>query len=630
MSSLTKRFAAVMLCSALSWTGWAGSSSAAASPDQPLTPKVEWSSTYGHSFARSTGNAVAATSDGGYVAVGDIDEVRSSDSEAVQKGYVVKVDESGNQQWEQTVWIDEEDSYVYDFSLKEVIPTQDGGYFVGGSATDRSSRPHNVPVLAKLDDQGNLEWVNHYRVSGYVDSVVETPDHGFVVTGYNINPSAAAWAYLMKVDEHGNEVWIKQHHFSDVEYPMGDFQYFNDLLTTPDGGILAVGQMEEFISEQHPDASLIVKLDSKGEIEWTRKQTLPGSGISANAVQLAPDGTYLVGGSKRLDDKMTVFVLNIATNGEVLWEKSFAVNEGSFALGELVSTSDGFALLGQYTTGNYPNYHRQFQVYQLDAAGELTGSLRLEVPGLLGSGTGTVTDDGGFMLSGKVTENNEQRMLLVKLSGQTEEPSAELKEIRFASPELTLQIGERKPSVVQAVYADGNTADITGTATLTSLNPEIASVDPDGFVTGRSVGTTEIVAEFGGYTTTLPVTVSETPGQTAGRFYLDSEDYSLEIDSELDVLALFTDDTGHTSIVNGETRFTIGNPDIAQVDERGYLIGIKPGLTSVTATYGEHTFTASVLVVKPYIPPGQLDQQPEQPPVTESDIESEAPELPGQ
>ncbi|WP_334074587.1 MULTISPECIES: hypothetical protein [Paenibacillus] len=630
MSSLTKRLAAVILCSALVGTGWGGSSIAAASPDQPLTPKVEWSSTYGNNFARSAGNAVTPTLDGGYIAVGNVDEVRSSNFETEQTGYVVKVDENGKLQWEQTVAITEDDSYVYNFSLEEVIPTHDGGYFVGGTATDNSSRPHNVPLLAKLDDKGNIEWTRHYQASGYVNSVVETPDHGFVVTGYNINPAAAVWAYLMKVDENGDEVWIKHYHFSDEEYPMGDFQYFNDLLVTPDGGILAVGQMEEFISEQHPDASLIVKLDSKGEIEWTKKQILPGSGISADAVQLAPDGTYLVGGSKRQDNKMTVFVLNIATNGEVLWEKSFNLEEGSFALGELVSTSDGFSLIGQYTTGEYPDYHHQYQIYELDTTGELIRSLRLEVPGLTSTGTGTITDDGGFMLSGNMTENNKQRMLLIKVSGQAEEPSAELKEIRFANPELTLQIGERKPSVVQAVYADGNAADITGTATLTSLNPEIAAVDPDGFVTGLSVGTTEIVAEFGGYTTTLPVTVSETPGQNAGRFYLDSEDYSLEIGSELDVLALFTDDTGHTSIVNGETRFTMDNPDIAQVDERGYLIGIKPGLTSVTATYGEHTFTSSVLVVKPYTPPGQLDQQPEQPPVPETALDSEAPILPGQ
>ncbi|UMV49648.1 Ig-like domain-containing protein [Paenibacillus macerans] len=174
----------------------------------------------------------------------------------------------------------------------------------------------------------------------------------------------------------------------------------------------------------------------------------------------------------------------------------------------------------------------------------------------------------------------------------------------MANRPWSLASGERRPSVVQAVYADGTAVVITNQAVLTSLNPEIAAVDSDGFITGLSPGKAEIVAEYAGFSARLPVTVAVTdnPSETPGRFYLDSEDYSLMTGGELDIQALFTDEADQTSIVNGETRFTIADPDIAQVDEHGYLLGLKPGSTSVTAVYREHTFTASVLVVKPYAP----------------------------
>lgn len=184
------------------------------------------------------------------------------------------------------------------------------------------------------------------------------------------------------------------------------------------------------------------------------------------------------------------------------------------------------------------------------------------------------------------------------------------------------------------VYVDGTAAVITNQAVLTSLNSEIAAVDSDGFISGLSLGTTEIIAEYEGFSARLPVTVTVTdnPSETPGRFHLDSEDYSLMTGNELDILAFFTDESGHASIVNGETRFTIANPEIAQVDERGYLIGLKPGLTTVTAVYRGHTFTTSVLVVKPYVPvpyvPGPPEPEDEQPSAPEAPVVNKGPEVP--
>lgn len=613
MSSMTKRLTAITLSCLIAWTAWPGSSQASATSGQPLTPNVEWSSTYGNNAAYSAGKSVSATPDGGYVAAGNIIEESPSGYWTEQKGYIVKVDENGTIQWEQTLQIAPDDDSKEGVSALHVIPTGDGGYFVSGTTTDRTSRPATVPYLAKLDNLGNIEWSGAYDDfpggNHNAESAVETPDGGFVVTGYSANVAGVASAFLLKVDQAGNQVWFKRYRF-------GENQFFNEVLNTPDGGFLAVGRVDDVMSSDY-DASLIIKLDLDGEIEWEKQELIPKSGRTAYSAQLAQDGNYMVAGTMRKDGQQAVFVLKADTSGNTIWEKTFTPEDGSFILNQLSVTSDGYALIGSHSTGSYPNTHRQYQIYRLNADGEVTANLRFEGPGLTSAGKGTVTADGGFLMTGQIKVNDVSRMQLIKVSGEGQEtPPIQLTRIRFTDPAQELGIGEYKTSVVEAVYTDGSTTEITNQSVLISLNPEVATVNTTGVLKGLAPGTTEIVAEFGGYTASLPVTVTDVPTETPGRFYLDSEDYSLSVGSELDIQALFTDASGNTSIVNDETRFTIADPEIAEIDNHGMITGLKRGITTVTANYKGQTFTASLLVVNPYVPPGLADEQQRQIPET--------------
>lgn len=620
MSPFSKRLTAFTLSCLIAWTGWSGTGHAAVTTAPPHTPNVEWSSTYGNNAAYSMGYSVTAAPDGGYVAAGYKVGETSSDYGAAQQGYIVKVNETGNIQWEQSLQIPAEDYSKDGVTIYKVIPTRDGGYFVSGTTTDRTSRPSMVPYLAKLDNQGNIEWANAYDDypggNHQAEIAVETPDGRFVVTGYSANAAGVASAFLLKVDDAGNQVWFNRYRF-------GENQFFNEVLNTPDGGYFAVGRIDDVMSSDY-DASLMVKFDRDGEIEWEKQQLMPQSGRTAYSAQLAPDGSYIVAGTMRQDGDQVIFVLNMNEKGEILWEKTFTSEGGSFTMNQLTATSSGYALLGSHSTGSYPNVHRQYQIYQLDANGELTGNLRFEGPSLVAGGRGTVTKDGGFLMTGQIQENNRSRMQLIKVSGEGQETPVELTEIRFSDPAQQLDVGQYKTSVVQAVYTDGATADITNQSVFISLNPEVATVNVEGVVTGLTPGATEIVAEYGGFTASLPVTVTDVPEESPGRFYLDSEDYSLTVGGELDIQALFTDANGNTSIVNEETRFTIADPGIAQIDERGVITGLKRGLTFLTAAYQGQTFTASLLVVNPYVPPGLIEDQPETPEAPQAPLVGEA------
>ncbi|GIO85873.1 hypothetical protein J25TS5_28050 [Paenibacillus faecis] len=614
MSQLLKRLTAISLSCLLAWTVWPGTGKAAASPEKPGTPKIEWSFEFGQAFRSSKGNSVISATDGGYLAVGDVSNSSTS------FGYVVKTDESGRTLWEQTLNVTG-DPYTDGVTAQGIIPVREGGYLVSGAATDRTARPLNIPYLAKLDNQGSVEWSRYYHLSDYThfyaESATETVDGGFVFTGYGANSWGEAPAYLMKVDREGNELWHKT-------FSLGDNQTFNEVRATPDGGVLAVGKIDS-VMHSDSDASLVVKVDANGKVQWEKQQVFPGSGRSAWSIQMTSDGSYMVSGMTRQDGKQVPFVFKMDENGEILWEKTYPLDEGEHFFQQLVSTPDGYALLGRHTIReDVYTSSSQYQILRIDHDGNVTGHLRFGGPGLGYIEKGTYSPDGAFLMTSQVKLNERYLMQLIKVSGESGQPSANLKELRFTDPALELGAGERKPSVVEAVYADGTASVITNQAVFTSRNPEIAAVDSDGFVTGLSLGTTEIVAEYAGFSARLPVTVTDIPGETPGRFSLDSEDYSLMIGGELDTQALFTDESGHTSIVNGETRFTVDDPEIARVDERGFLYGLKPGLTSLTAVYRGHTFTASVLVVKPYVPV-TAPPAPEAPEVNEG---PEGPQVP--
>lgn len=174
-----------------------------------------------------------------------------------------------------------------------------------------------------------------------------------------------------------------------------------------------------------------------------------------------------------------------------------------------------------------------------------------------------------------------------------------LSKLQFQTDRLKLPVGQSAKSVVNAVYSNATVTDVTYSAIYESLDPGIASVDPFGNITGVSPGTTIITAAYEGMRAS--VTVEVTGVQTSpGRFFLDSDDYSLSVGTELDVAAYVTDEAGVTSKVTENTAFTTDAPSIAVVDEYGNIRGISPGVTYITATYNGMTYRASVWVVRPY------------------------------
>ncbi|MCK4694186.1 MAG: hypothetical protein KAT74_00415, partial [Candidatus Cloacimonetes bacterium] len=228
---------------------------------------VEWDQTYGGSdydFA----NSVQQTTDGGYIVAGSTGSIEVA-------FWLVKTDENGNEEWNQTYNVGFM-SYAY-----SVQQTTDGGYIVAGE-TDSDF------WLVKIDENGNGEWMQIYggNESEWASSVQQTTDGGYIIAG-------GTWSYgagesdfwLVKTDENGNEEW-------NQTYGGSDYDSANSVQQTTDGGYIVAGHISSWVSD---DDFWLIKTDENGNVEWD--QTYGGyDSDNANSVQQTTDGGYIVAG----------------------------------------------------------------------------------------------------------------------------------------------------------------------------------------------------------------------------------------------------------------------------------------------------------------------------------------------
>lgn len=156
--------------------------------------------------------ATFQTADGGYMIGGFSFSGISGDKTEINQGssdnWVVKLDNSGNVQWNKTFGGNDSDV------LRDMIQTTDGGYLIGGYSksnisgdkTENSQGDYDYWIL-KLDDGGNLMWQNTIGGSGidYPRDVKQLADGTYLIAGWsNSNVSGDK----TEVSNGGYDYWL--------------------------------------------------------------------------------------------------------------------------------------------------------------------------------------------------------------------------------------------------------------------------------------------------------------------------------------------------------------------------------------------------------------------------------------
>jgi hypothetical protein len=284
-------------------------------------------------------------------------------------------------------------------SFADVARTSDGGYaFLGNYQTRRNA---GDMCVVRTDSLGTVLWSVNFNsdTTEAAEGIRQTPDGGFIVSGWNVLPDGTGEMLLAKIDASGVIKWSTQFGGPDIDEARdaavlnsGDilvvgasYEGFNGrgyaILTrgngtpengqivkfgnaavpffsvdkTNDGGAIAAGMAGDFLQATRLDPAL-VKFNALGNVVWGKRYATAGSQLYPLVRQTRDGGFLLVGqqGVTQPNGEVVVSSFGIKTNanGDTLWCRAFRHETDKFHRAYSVAdVGDGYIISGNIKPG---------------------------------------------------------------------------------------------------------------------------------------------------------------------------------------------------------------------------------------------------------------------------------------
>ncbi|QNF31610.1 T9SS type A sorting domain-containing protein [Adhaeribacter swui] len=342
--------------------------------EKAASHQLVWNKTYGGTNLDGFTTAVPTT-DGGYLLGGhSLSGKNGTKTQASFGGYdfwVVKTDKNGKQVWDKRYG-----GTANDY-LNVIMPTQDGGYILGGSSNsnqsgDKSqgSRGDRDFWIVKINSHGTKLWDKRYGGSGFEDlrAITILKNGDYLLGGYSDSPAGGDKSqptqgkkdyWVVRVTPAGEKVWDKRFGGSEEEE-------LETLAITKLGNILLGGS-----TNSGPSGNIsqdkrggwdywLVEIDESGSLITEKRYGGP-SNDKLNAFLITSDNNYLLAGSStsgKGGDKSQAnqgeqdyWVIKITSAGSKIWDKRFG-GQGTETLQALMETPNKeYVLAGSSTSG---------------------------------------------------------------------------------------------------------------------------------------------------------------------------------------------------------------------------------------------------------------------------------------
>ena len=317
-------------------------------------------------------NSAITSRDGGIVFTGSADasDTTNGDIPASTYGGVLacKIDGSGN-----ILWI-----HVYGGRRgMGICETSDGGYAIlayaeGVNGYVTGYHGNGDMWLLKIDSIGNFLWGNCYGSNSADEealSISATKDNGFTLLGisngsgqdvpYHLGGSEFEYDwFVVKTDSVGNKQWAKDLGGSNDEAPNN----FGSILTTDSCYYLvsSTSSLDYDCTDTiwHTGVNTktdyyILKLDTAGNVVWSRSFGGSGYDEMKSAVWDARDNTILITGASSSNDYMvtanpggnSMWLIKVDNNGTLAWEKSIGGSYGCGGTSISINHDSGYIVL---------------------------------------------------------------------------------------------------------------------------------------------------------------------------------------------------------------------------------------------------------------------------------------------
>jgi hypothetical protein len=372
-----------------------------ASQDAPATI---WSKTYAelNQGGQADVFGIVQTSDGGYAFIADAWIAKNSSYACL----LVKLDSQGNLQWNK----------IFDqFEVPAaIVQTTDGGYGIAGfnSKTTCDLFGHSVYSrffwFAKTDLQGNIEWTKNYGDQSDVSecrAMIATSDGGFALAGDLASSTTRGWAALLiKIDSKGNQQWTKIFDTSPQD------ERFSSIVETLDGGFALAGQTG---ATGNIPLFWLVKTDSVGNMQWNKTYKNPSaSWVTAYSAIQTSDGGYALAGyatpKPNNGNDGSFWLVKTDSAGIMQWESSYG--KDSWGANNVVQTLDG----GYVLSGCIEPDNSSIVLVKTDSSGKLQWTCAEADKNAFKV---ILTKDSEFVLAGRASGSDPTNMWVAKLAG---------------------------------------------------------------------------------------------------------------------------------------------------------------------------------------------------------------------
>ena len=234
---------------------------------------------------------------------------------------------------------------------ESIVETPDKGFIITGSLEYTAIDPDLFAM--KIDSLGNKEWYKTWGGSRQevAEKILKLPDGNYMIVGSTRSFGAGHYdIWLIKIDVNGNEIWTKT-----VGASRPDFG--NDFMVNPDGTMIISGVRQPGSGAKNN--ANIRKVDTGGTDIWHKHY---GNGIEARSLSVtkALDGGYLLAGFLRYDSEPYVdaWILRTDSVGDTTWTVTFGSINSDYAYDALALSDSSFTVLTSETNDTGRNFVR--------------------------------------------------------------------------------------------------------------------------------------------------------------------------------------------------------------------------------------------------------------------------------
>jgi uncharacterized delta-60 repeat protein len=344
---------------------------------------ITWAKSYGGT-GEDRACSIQQTSDGGYIVAGKTQSfgARSEDF------WGLKQNSNGSVAWQKRY------GGAGGESAHSIEQTADGGYVVSGHTDSFGAGDSDFWVL-KLKGDGTISWQKAYGGAGedWPSSIQQTSDGGYIVAGATQSFGAGWWdSWILKLNSDGTVCWQKRYGGT-----YGDSA--SSIQQTGDGGYIVAGFTESFGAGSWCDF-WVLKLNGDGTVAW-QKRYGGADDDQAYSIQQTSDGGYIVAGCTSSFDADwwgDFWVLNLNSDGTILWQKRYGGAQGDSASSILQTRDGGYIVAG--TTQSFGARSEDFWVLKLNSNGSVAWQKRYSGAGGESAHSIEQTADGGYVVSG--------------------------------------------------------------------------------------------------------------------------------------------------------------------------------------------------------------------------------------